>query len=390
MATLADYLGPELASTLPPPNYVNPQTDVPAVLGAEISLTALMIIFVGMRFYSRLLVNRLFGADDAIMGIAAVCAVAHTVITCLGTKHGHIGYHMWDVPPRQIPAGFKWTFTSILLFHPISALTKISVCLGYLRLFPGNANLWFCWSMITYSALWGIASFFAILFMCTPINLFWKQPFAIQRNCVDVLTLLIATAALNSLGDLLVYLWPVKFLFKLQMPLKHRLGLIVLFSFGCIVFAASVCRMVYLPPSFQSIDILYSSASLLLIASIEETIGIICGCLPSVKSFLSHFFPRLFGSTVSRRTQTYVHTGAGRPSGYGDHSHNHSAKVFSSSSRSGRGGRKGVGPLTEDYELEMGYGLGEMDERRLVGADGRDDERFGGMGGGYGEEKCVE
>lgn len=30
----------------------------------------------------------------------------------------------------------------------------------------------------------------------------------------------------------------------------------------------------------------------------------------------------------------------------------------------------------------MGYGLGEMDERRLVGADGRDDERFGGMGGG--------
>lgn len=74
---------------------------------------------------------------------------------------------MWDVPPRQIPAGFKWTFTSILLSHPISALTKISVCLGYLRLFPGNANLWFCWSMITYSALWGIASFFAILFMCT-------------------------------------------------------------------------------------------------------------------------------------------------------------------------------------------------------------------------------
>lgn len=63
MATLADYLGPELASTLPPPNYVNPQTDVPAVLGTEISLTALMIIFVGMRFYSRLFVNRLFGAD---------------------------------------------------------------------------------------------------------------------------------------------------------------------------------------------------------------------------------------------------------------------------------------------------------------------------------------
>lgn len=38
---------------------------------------------------------------------------------------------------------------------------------GLSETFPGNANLWFCWSMITYSALWGIASFFAILFMCT-------------------------------------------------------------------------------------------------------------------------------------------------------------------------------------------------------------------------------
>ncbi|KAF4306359.1 putative integral membrane protein pth11 [Botryosphaeria dothidea] len=317
MATLADYLGPELASTLPPPNYVNPQTDVPAVLGTEISLTALMIIFVGMRFYSRLFVNRLFGADGRSGRL-------------LRRPHGH--------------------------------------------------NLHTGWLQVDVHEHFAVPSDLGVD-EDQPINLFWKQPFAIQRNCVDVLTLLIATAALNSLGDLLVYLWPVRFLFKLQMPLKHRLGLIVLFSFGCIAFAASVCRMVYLPPSFQSIDILYSSASLLLIASIEETVGIICGCLPSVKSFLSHFFPRLFGSTVSRRTQTYVHTGAGRPSGYGDHSHNHSAKVFSSSSRNGRG-RKGVGPLTEDYELEMGYGLGEMDERRLVGADGGDDERFGGMRGG--------
>ncbi|KAL0265352.1 hypothetical protein SLS55_001317 [Diplodia seriata] len=92
--------------------------------------------------------------------------------------------------------------------------------------------------------------------MCTPINLFWNQPFSIQRDCVDVLTLLVATAALNSLGDLLVYLWPIKFLFKLQMPLAHRLGLILLFSFGCVVFAASICRIVSLPPAMTSVDVL--------------------------------------------------------------------------------------------------------------------------------------
>lgn len=166
MGTLADYIGPELASALPPANHVNPDTDVVTVLGTEISLTILMVIFVCMRFYSRLFINGLFGTDDAIMGLAATTAIGHTIVTCLGTRHG-IGYHIWDVDPEKIPTGFKYTFTSILLFHPISALTKISVCCGYLRLFPDTGNLYFCWIMIAYSAMWGIASFFSVLFMCT-------------------------------------------------------------------------------------------------------------------------------------------------------------------------------------------------------------------------------
>ncbi|KKY25969.1 putative integral membrane protein pth11 [Diplodia seriata] len=294
MSTLASYLGPELASQLPPANHTNPETHVTTMLGVEISLTILMVIFVSMRFYSRLFINGLFGLDDATMGLAAATAVGHTLVTCAGTAHG-IGFHLWDVDPDSIPAGFK------------------------------------------------------------PINLFWNQPFSIQRDCVDVLTLLVATAALNSLGDLLVYLWPIKFLFKLQMPLAHRLGLILLFSFGCVVFAASICRIVSLPPAMTSVDVLYNSSTLLLIASIEENVGIICGCLPCVKGTLAHFWPRIFRSTDHRsyspdntpnsigggggrhnnsssrrnRRDHYHHTGPGRVTGYGDHSHNHSATVVS-------------------------------------------------------------
>ncbi|OMP81782.1 hypothetical protein BK809_0006090 [Diplodia seriata] len=405
MSTLASYLGPELASQLPPANHLNPETHVTTMLGVEISLTILMVIFVSMRFYSRLFINGLFGLDDATMGLAAATAVGHTLVTCAGTAHG-IGFHLWDVHPDSIPAGFKYTFTSILLFHPVSALTKMSVCLGYLRLFPGTGNLVFCWAAIAYSAMWGVASFFAVLFMCTPINLFWNQPFSIQRDCVDVLTLLVATAALNSLGDLLVYLWPIKFLFKLQMPLAHRLGLILLFSFGCVVFAASICRIVSLPPAMTSVDVLYNSSTLLLIASIEENVGIICGCLPCVKGTLAHFWPRIFRSTDHRsyspdntpnsigggggrhnnsssrrnRRDHYHHTGPGRVTGYGDHSHNHSATVVSvggggcgttvTTSSGGSKGRKGSCAATEELELELGGWGVYGDERRLVGSRG--------------------
>lgn len=166
MSTFADYLGPDLASTLRQPNHVNPETEVPTILGTEISLTAVMIMFVVMRFYSRLHVKHMWGADDTVMGVAAALSVAHTMTTCLGTRHG-LGYHLADIQPTMIPLGFKWTLTSIIQFHPVSGLTKVSVCIGYLRLFPGNSNLWFCWAMIVYCALWGVGSTLAILFQCT-------------------------------------------------------------------------------------------------------------------------------------------------------------------------------------------------------------------------------
>ncbi|OJD33166.1 uncharacterized protein BKCO1_3300027 [Diplodia corticola] len=341
-------------------NPHNPHTAAPTLLCTELAITSLMLLCVLLRFYSRLFLSRRFGADDAILGVAAATAVAHTAVTCVGTRHG-IGVHVWDLDldgdgdaAEVVRNGFRFVFASILLFHPVSALTK------------GERD--------------------------RPIDLFWNQPFNIQRDCVDVLTLLVATAALNSVGDLLVYLWPIKFLFKLQMPLKHRLGLILLFSFGCIVFAASVCRIVALPPAMTSVDVLYNSSTLLLIASIEENMGIICGCLPCVKGALAHFWPRIFRSSSSPtdddddldlapyssssttsprhrhrhprdRPHAFQHTGAGRVTGYGDHSHNHSATVVSTAGASSKSGRKassscataaaGVEEEGEEWEVEV-------------------------------------
>ncbi|KAF4305035.1 hypothetical protein GTA08_BOTSDO07354 [Botryosphaeria dothidea] len=178
-------------------------------------------------------------------------------------------------------------------------LTKISVCTGYLWLFPGKKNKIFCYAMIGYSILYGVALFFAHVFQCNPVSVFWKEPFDPGTICINKLALYVTAATLNSLGDLLIYLWPVWFLFRLQMPLKHRVGLIILFSFGCCVLTASLMRIAYLPASLQSIDIFYNSARLHLISLVEETIGIICGCLPAAKVLLKHAFPAVFGSIDS-------------------------------------------------------------------------------------------
>ncbi|EOD49275.1 putative integral membrane protein [Neofusicoccum parvum UCRNP2] len=163
--TFESFLGP-FAATLPPPNHDNPQTLVPALIGTQAALTVLVILFVGTRFYTRLVVMRMFGWDDFIIGLAAATSIALMAVTSMATTKG-TGYHLWDVEPAEISDGFRYTYWIVLLFYPITTLTKISVCIGYLGLFPGKKNRLFCYVMIGYSSMYGVALFFAHVFQCT-------------------------------------------------------------------------------------------------------------------------------------------------------------------------------------------------------------------------------
>lgn len=105
MTTLSYWLGP-LADTLPPPDHEHRQTLAPALIGTSLALAVLMIIFVTTRFYTRLFVTRMFGWDDAIIGLAAAMAVGHVAVTCAATGKG-TGSHLWNVDPTEISEGFQ-------------------------------------------------------------------------------------------------------------------------------------------------------------------------------------------------------------------------------------------------------------------------------------------
>jgi hypothetical protein len=51
----------------PAPNYVDPQTRRPLVLGVEIPLVILVISFVAMRFYSRTVLVRALGLVSMLL-----------------------------------------------------------------------------------------------------------------------------------------------------------------------------------------------------------------------------------------------------------------------------------------------------------------------------------
>lgn len=59
--------------TWPTPNYVDPPTRGDALLIVNSILIALVVIVVGLRMYTRLIIKRWFGLDDIFILVALVC-----------------------------------------------------------------------------------------------------------------------------------------------------------------------------------------------------------------------------------------------------------------------------------------------------------------------------
>lgn len=61
-----------MATTTHIPNYVNPETRVPELLGVQIGLTVLAFLIVSARVYTRTKIMRFWGTDDLAISVAMV------------------------------------------------------------------------------------------------------------------------------------------------------------------------------------------------------------------------------------------------------------------------------------------------------------------------------
>jgi hypothetical protein len=149
--------------------------------------------------------------------------------------------------------------------------------------------------MSAFVAAYTLTCVVLMLTQCYPLVGYWDKE--VKIHCVDMRANMITIGAINTATDFLVYLWPARYLWRIQLPLKQRLGLVFVFTCGLIVCVAGVFRMIYLQRYFTNIDLLWDAALTTSLAIVEVNIGIVCGCLPCVKPFLARLLPSLFAST---------------------------------------------------------------------------------------------
>lgn len=170
-----------------------------------------------------------------------------------------------------------------------TSLAKISILLSYLTLAPQQTYFRSLSQVAIVVIALGNTAFFIVLFtQCIPTSSYWNI-LRLNQDChIRETHLLRAQAVMTVLANLAVWLLPLWTFHRARLPLSQRVALIVLFSFGAVVVAAACLRTYWL---WWAVgvrwDVTWECRNEWIWTAVEAHLGIICGCVPWVKSFVN-------------------------------------------------------------------------------------------------------
>ncbi|KAI9807205.1 MAG: hypothetical protein M1825_005923 [Sarcosagium campestre] len=314
------------------PNFVNPESRAPKLIVANAICIALALVFVIMRLITRIFVVKSMGADDYMCIVATVLLpflllwlkFSARLRWFVMTDYG-LGRHQWDVPLTTIIGGWlKWNIISEIIYILALMLIKSSILLLYRRMFEAKGKVrWAVDATLGFTIAFSVACIFAIIFACNPIKKLWDSSIT-YGTCINPEPLAIAHAALNIFTDLLILVIPIPVVWTLQLGLRFRLQIILMFATGAFVCGVSFVRLVILTKggadNFQP-DATWARFDNNLWSVIECCFGLICACGPTLKPLLCRVVPKVtsaLSSRSSKRTKSFsdVPSRGGRSSDY--------------------------------------------------------------------------
>jgi len=180
------------------------------------------------------------------------------------------------------------SFAGQNLYCTAGSLVRISIFSSYLRLAPrGSAFRRLTFVGITASALTNFAFVVALLTECRPFNSYWNLT-RYPIDCYNEAPMLMAYSVIAALLDLFVWVLPLPTLYHTKLPLSQRLALVTLFGFGLVVVIASCIRIYWCHYVLEeTYDVTWYGFHLWIWTAVEVQLGIICGCVPWLKSLFN-------------------------------------------------------------------------------------------------------
>lgn len=147
-----------------------------------------------------------------------------------------------------------------------------------------------------------------------PTSSYWHLEHQ-RTDCISESPALISQAVVTALSDFIVWVLPLPTLYQAKLPLTQRLALIVLFSFGSVVVIAGCIRTYWIHVVVnETYDVTWEGFQLWTWTAVEVQLGIICGCVPWLKSLFKFWKAGRTGHTAASRSTVVTGPGSGTKS----------------------------------------------------------------------------
>ncbi|KAK8061045.1 hypothetical protein PG997_015266 [Apiospora hydei] len=225
--------------------------------------------------------GKLFG-DDIIIVLASILALSADALI-LATGFLGFGLHLWDVDPAHAPALLQLVYAGQIVYSLVKTLAKVAIlCLirqvfahvtWIQRIVKVGFVFYFC-SGVSFTAV--------VVLQCLPVQANWIPSLRSSSKCLDIQAVGYAAGALTIAEDIFMIILPLPHLFRMQMSIKKKLSVSLLFGFAFIATITSIVRLKYLVEYGTSVDLTWTNVETGMVSMIEVHSNIICASLPAL------------------------------------------------------------------------------------------------------------
>ncbi|KAF1944951.1 hypothetical protein EJ02DRAFT_420002 [Clathrospora elynae] len=291
--------------------YAEEQRDLQWV---TVTLTTIATLLLSWRIATTIRYRGWLGLEDAFVIAADFSLILLAVFIYKSTTYG-FGLHLVDV--KRTGGDVKKALQLFWLTQPFYTLTngfnKMAFLALYYRVFPMQRFRQACMVLMAISVGWTVSYLFVCIFQCTPVPRVYDR--TIPGTCINFTWHRWSNAVLNLITDLSIFILPMPVIFRLNMSVGSRIGLVVLFSMGFFICLTTALRMATLHLTLRTKEPTWDSAPTNLWSFIEAATGVICACLISLRKSIGALWPNKWRShkgTSSGPYQQYGNSGLGR------------------------------------------------------------------------------
>ncbi|OHE92570.1 integral membrane protein [Colletotrichum orchidophilum] len=262
--------------------YPHPSRDVEIKLVvAALAITTFPIV--ALRMISRWIVASRLELDDW-MTLATAGILAATLGCVIATAELGFGLHYWNVNPENAQTILQLYYAVQMLYIIVLILAKLTILALFARVFPDRKFQIINKLVFVFLILHGLIFVFVIMFECTPIAGIWDR--TIDRQCVDLNAVAMASAILSIVEDIVIFTMPIQQLIRLQLSFKKKIAVGFMLSLGSFACITSIVRLRWLVLFSISYDTTWDNVDVVNWSMAEISCALMCGSLPALRPLL--------------------------------------------------------------------------------------------------------